>query len=926
MAGSIYGQLLTYSEGLQPWQRDALRRLALSPTLSTSDISEITDIAHASALQNENGLIDDETPYNEAPDPEPLTALHLPSNDADAPPVTLKEVHHLQGVNRMRVPTNITLNPKGLNVVFGYNGVGKSGYTRILKSSCRSKHHEPVLGNVYDSQQVNPLARVDYLLGEEEASHEWNPNEPSTDENLARVAVYDTKSANAHVSAKGTELTVTPQGLDLLTSLCLVYDGVASEARNRISALNALPSPGIAAEAKDPQVRQEMQSLGTFGSPVDIAIFAVLDEKEKEELQSLPATISHRRTNSQSVRLGQAQAKLNQHHNQARRLEVLASKVSSTQMTSLRDIRVRLNEIAENEAAQSAHDFSSEPVQGVMTTHWKTMWAAVKEFADEEAYSTSSFPSADGAHCPLCHQTLDVEAQERLMRFSEAMANDLADEKKRRMAQEAAIVGGIEQALGNNNIDELLLTTLHAQDPGIVEQLRADIEAIREALTTIPNSAGGDFLAPFIDGSTVETGNGDPIPGFTVSDSILQTVTFLDKAVASIQSEVDAIQHESSDGSEVAGMEARLLHLQERQTVTENYSGLHSLHNRLIHILALDTVVSQSNTKPLSDQSAQLCQEYVAKVATDFQENLRMLEDLQADASDEDARLKVSLTGSEVRKGVSKIAFTIKGAKSKTHAENVLSEGELRAVSLSAFLADVSSSGDGSAILFDDPMNSLDQEWQIRVAKRLVKEARHRQVIVFTHSTPFAGVLQDFGIGKEWDAQVLDGVENPEKVEFTRLDITQHPETGTGIQRSSNAGKNGSASMMAALERDYKTAKAHFDDLDWDAYDRDCRDFGNQLRQVWEAAVEDVVVAGIVGRGKFKVQTTQLKGLLAFDKEDIATINGGMEVNDFFVHSTGEGWEQSLPQPKVLRRRLDDFYQWSNDFKSRKDAAIKEGK
>lgn len=66
-------------------------------------------------------------------------------------------------------------------------------------------------------------------------------------------------------------------------------------------------------------------------------------------------------------------------------------------------------------------------------------------------------------------------------------------------------------------------------------------------------------------------------------------------------------------------------------------------------------------------------------------------------------------------------------------------EGELRTVSLSAFLSDVAGSGDGSAIRFDDPMNSLDQEYQIGVAKRLAKEARTRQMIVFTHSTPFAG-------------------------------------------------------------------------------------------------------------------------------------------------------------------------------------------
>lgn len=923
MAGSIYGELLTYSESLLPWQRDALRRLTTSPDLLDAPLNEVTDIAYTAALQEQDGLVDDATPRAEAPEPAPMTSLHVPSSDAVAPAVRLVKVHHIQGVNRMRVPTAITLNPKGLNVVFGYNGVGKSGYTRILKSSCHSKHHEPVLGNVYDAAGVDPLAKVEYLLGDTAGTHEWDLNKESKDVNLARVAVYDTKSASAHVSAKGTELTVTPQGLDLLTNLVTVYGSVAREAKNRIAALNGVTAPGIASEAKDAAVRKAMLVLGNPSAVDFIETLSALDAQEKADLVSLPGTISHRRTNSQSERLGQAQAKLNQHHNQARRLDILAAKVSSEQMTSLRNIRGRLREIAQEQKVQSAHDFSQAPVPGVMNPRWHSMWVAAKAYSDADAYPATSFPSQEVTHCVLCHQALDDDAHERLQLFSDVMAKDLAAEKRRLTIQEAEIVKGIRDVLENNNIDEPLLTLLHVSDSSVIDQLRADIENIKKALAPAPATAD-QVMAPFIDGSTVEEGSGEPVPGFTVSDSLTQAVTFLDKAVASIQANVDAIKGETNDGSELAVMEARLLNLQERSTVASSLSALKALHNRRIHIRALETVVSQCQTKPLSDKSGALCQEYVVRVATDFKENLRTLENLPTDASDDETRLKVDLTGSAVSKGVSKIAFTITGAKTKTHAEKVLSEGELRAVSISAFLADVSSSGDGSAILFDDPMNSLDQEYQIRVAKRLAKEARDRQVIVFTHSTSFAGALQDFGTGKEWDAQVTDGIENPTKVPYTRLDITQHPETGTGIQRSSNEGKNGSASMMKALEPDYVAAKAHFDDLDFTAYARDCRDFGNQLRQVWEAAVEDVVVEGVVGRSKFKVQTTQLKGLLALEKSDIASINAGMEVNDFFVHSTGEGWEQSLPVPAVLRRRLDDFYKWSKDFKARRDAARKE--
>ncbi len=53
----------------------------------------------------------------------------------------------------MRENTALTLAPKGIVIIFGLNGVGKSGYTRILKSSCHSRHPETILGNVFKARR-----------------------------------------------------------------------------------------------------------------------------------------------------------------------------------------------------------------------------------------------------------------------------------------------------------------------------------------------------------------------------------------------------------------------------------------------------------------------------------------------------------------------------------------------------------------------------------------------------------------------------------------------------------------------------------------------------------------------------------------------------------------------------------------------------
>jgi ABC-type Mn2+/Zn2+ transport system ATPase subunit len=71
----------------------------------------------------------------------------------------------------------------------------------------------------------------------------------------------------------------------------------------------------------------------------------------------------------------------------------------------------------------------------------------------------------------------------------------------------------------------------------------------------------------------------------------------------------------------------------------------------------------------------------------------------------------------------------------------VLSEGEYRIVSLAAFLADVGGKDFSAPFVFDDPISSLDQDFEEAVVQRLVELSQERQVIIFTHGS---GVHADF--------------------------------------------------------------------------------------------------------------------------------------------------------------------------------------
>nr|WP_246820424.1 AAA family ATPase [Bradyrhizobium iriomotense] len=98
------------------------------------------------------------------------------------------------------------------------------------------------------------------------------------------------------------------------------------------------------------------------------------------------------------------------------------------------------------------------------------------------------------------------------------------------------------------------------------------------------------------------------------------------------------------------------------------------------------------------------------------------------------------------------IEFRTQGRKGQTvrslliqnrSPDQILSEGEQRAVALADFLTEVQLNADNVGIILDDPVTSLDHDRKEKIAVRLVHEAKRRQVVVFTHDMVFFAKLCD---------------------------------------------------------------------------------------------------------------------------------------------------------------------------------------
>jgi hypothetical protein len=203
-------EIIGWCGELPGWQQDALRRIVENGELTPEDIRELVAVCkHAHGLEVED-----------VPECRPLRREHLPKGLPAGKAVTLCSIAEPENVNALDQSQELKFAEKGLTVVFGYNGSGKSGYGRVLRRACRARSTgSPILPNVLRGGTYAPAtAVITYALdGVEQKPEQWIDQQRPV-EALGSVSFFDTDCAAVHVSGKHN-IAFTPVGLDLLPKL-----------------------------------------------------------------------------------------------------------------------------------------------------------------------------------------------------------------------------------------------------------------------------------------------------------------------------------------------------------------------------------------------------------------------------------------------------------------------------------------------------------------------------------------------------------------------------------------------------------------------------------------------------------------------------------------------------------------------------------
>jgi tRNA U34 5-carboxymethylaminomethyl modifying GTPase MnmE/TrmE len=175
-------------------------------------------------------------------------------------------------------------------VVYGDNAAGKTGYIRILKSACRARRSEKILGNVVsETSPRNPVVSIKYNVGTKDPTREWSGEDD--DEFISRVSVFDTQSAAVYLTEK-TDVAFRPFGLDLFDKLVKACKAVRTilEAEQRTISRSGL----TVIQAQVPEgtaVAQLLANLNSLTKAEKVQRLARLSPDEEAQLALLEKSL-----------------------------------------------------------------------------------------------------------------------------------------------------------------------------------------------------------------------------------------------------------------------------------------------------------------------------------------------------------------------------------------------------------------------------------------------------------------------------------------------------------------------------------------------------------------------------------------------------------------------------------------------------------
>jgi ABC-type Mn2+/Zn2+ transport system ATPase subunit len=850
-------EILKWSETTLPlWQQDALRRLfQANGELGAPDLDDL----YALLKQAHKVSVED------VPTPVPLAATHLPAALKPGETLVLKKIRELKHVNRLATKQQIEFSPDGLTVVYGGNGAGKSGYARVLKRACRSRDDGAnVHPDATDPASVNhvPEATFDIEYNAVPKTVRWVATAPPPEE-LATIGVFDSHCARAYLTAE-QDVAYLPYGLDIVENLAnQVIPALGERLRSEAHAVNIDVSP-FKHLISDTEVGRLVGTLGPKSDEARLRVLSVLTNGETDRLAQLDKALAEvdKKLKAKELNLSAGRIK-----SLIQNLVAAGAWVTDEAVAKLQklDGEAEAARAAEKAAAESFR-LAEDLLPGTGERAWELLFIAARQYSVDAAYPNDDFPyTGPNARCVLC-QTPLTEAAARLNRFNEYLKTKVAaaaDASRKKVDEARAKINRADLRV---RLEDSLAGELDLLDGSASVAVRAWLTAVEERR---------QWMLSALDSHE-----------WSIPPTLPENPRRQLRSLAAKQLKAARVFERASNEKARQLLVKEQAELAARKSLSSCADGVVELVQRMRKRSLLEACEKDLRTKPVTDAS----KKFAAQAVT--------------------SALKTALDREFASLGVGHIRTALKDRNERgkikhrllldvprgTRLDEVLSEGEQRAIALGSFLAELDLADHLAGIVFDDPVSSLDHNRRRLVAKRLARESKRRQVVVFTHDVVFLQQLIDSS-EQVGSSPRLCFVENV-------AGYAGHVAAGLPWDHKSVADR---------IDKLEKSQKA-FEKLPWPSYpDEDlARQMIRQysfLRATIERAVQDLFLNGTVQRFRDYIEVKRLEQVVGLEESEVKELlRLNKRCHDIVeAHDPSSAKDEPPPTPAELHKDLEDL-------------------
>lgn len=688
---SLNSEIEQFAESLPYWEKYLSSKLLSGATISDADI----DAAYTYVLEDA-GL----KPTTE----KSAIAISYENEVFDdfKKDLLLTSLQNLKGVNALVENQKIDFCPQ-VTIVYGINGSGKTGYTRLLKKAFHSRSTEDILPNIHvTTEHSNVSAEISFTSDSKPYSLTY-PDHKQQNE-FRQFSIFDNKCVNIHLTSRN-QFEFRPAGLDFFADLIEAFKKIEGKITDDITVKSTTKDYPSLFDGES-NIKSVLNTLSAKTQIFDLKKLIPITEEEK----ATRSVFEEQKAQLQTLKKDKEIADLNGYKTLLTTLKTSIignNKFFTTE--SLAEIKTAISDCIlkyTTAKTEGIEKFKTDKIINVGSKEWKGFIAAAQAFAKQQASDNETYPK-DGDNCIFCQQPLSDETQkliESYWVFIKSQSEQDAKDAQIALNTHKKSYEGLKFAM----LPEDGVLTKWMLEKHKKESL--EIKAHLQEQKTLSESIIADL--------TTKTANYRTV--IQIDTAHIETI------IHGIEGSITKLQ-ENDPTADIKKLQDSITYLNHKEKLEQHIVGIETYVTNLKWAAKAKKAKGKISKRKITDKEKDLSGKYFNEAYVNaFNEECKSLNC--------EIGIDINHTGSA---GTSYRQLFLKGKE----PSKILSEGEQKIISLADFLAEMKLSEITSGVIFDDPVTSLDDERKSRIAKRIAEEATKNQVIVFTHDLVFVSTL-----------------------------------------------------------------------------------------------------------------------------------------------------------------------------------------